>query len=157
VPTTEAVRVSPGAAVMIEGWGGNEGLRGRVRRVEMAAFTKISALGVEEQRVNVIIDREGDQAEWSALGDGYRVETRIVVWERTDALKVPLAALTRDGTQWRSFVVANGRAVSRAVEIGQRNGRDAEVVAGLSEGERVVLYPGDKVADGVKVAATRKD
>jgi HlyD family secretion protein len=157
VPTTQAVRVSPGARVVLDGWGGRVSLTGKVRLVESGAFTKISALGVEEQRVNVVIDRAGDEQAWALLGDGYRVEARIVVWERPDALQVPIAALAREGDRWRAFVVSASRAVSRTIEIGERNGRHAEVVAGLEPGELVVLYPGDQVTSGVLVLPTQKD
>jgi HlyD family secretion protein len=153
VLSADAVKVRPGARVILEHWGGSEPLAGRVRVVEPSAFTKVSALGVEEQRVNVIVDLVDPPEKRPTLGDAYRVEARIVVWEATDVLKVPAGALFRRGDGWAAFVVAGGRAEERAVEIGHRNDAEAEVLAGLGEGERVVLYPGDRVRPGVRVAA----
>lgn len=151
--STAAVKVDAGQPATIEQWGGGEALDGVVRRVEPSGFTKISALGVEEQRVNVIIDFAGDPARWQALGDGYRVEVKVVVAERRDVLKVPASALFRDGDGWAVFRVIDGRAERRRVTIGQRSGLEAEVVDGLAERDQVVVYPSDAVADGVEVAA----
>jgi HlyD family secretion protein len=148
VLSTDAVQVPPGAAVLVDGWGGDHSLRARVRRVEPAGFTKVSALGVEEQRVNVISDFVDSQ---EALGDGYRVQTRIVIWETANCLKVPLSALFRDGTEWAVFVVENGRARKRLVEAGHRTELEVEVVKGLSEGETVILHPSNEVRDGVRL------
>lgn len=149
--SAEAVKVSVGQRVIIEGWGGNTPLEGRVRRVEPFAFTKVSALGIEEQRVNVIIDFAGDSALWKRLGHGYKVDLRIVLWEGGNVIKLPLTAVFRDGDQWAVFVDADGAAELRHLEVGRRNGLEAEITGGLEVGERIVLYPGDKVADGVSV------
>lgn len=152
--TADAVRVRPGAAVAIDQWGGSEGLHGRVRRVEPSAFTKVSALGIEEQRVNVVIDPVPGPG-WAALGDGYRVEVRIAVWESDRVLTVPSMALFRDARGWCAFALDHGRARLRRVEVGERGAEATQVLAGLAEGDRVVLYPDDRLADGVAIAARR--
>ena len=149
--STAAVRVRAGHKVLIEQWGGDSPLRGRVRRVEPSGFMKISALGVEEQRVNVVIDVESPRQEWPSLGDGYRVEVRIVVWERDRVLKVPTSSLFRHEGKWAVFRVENDRAVRRVVDIGERSGLEAEVRSGVQAGDRIVVYPSDQVADGVNV------
>ncbi len=151
--STDAVRVRPGQRVLIEAWGGELPLEGVVRRVEPFGFTKVSALGIEEQRVNVIIDFADEGNRPPALGHGYRVEPRIVLAEVDDVLKVPRAALFRDGDRWAVFVDDGGRATLRAVAIGLENGLEAEVVDGLAAGERVVLQPSDRVSDGQRVRA----
>jgi HlyD family secretion protein len=151
--SSAAVRVQAGQAVVIEQWGGEKPLRGRVRRVEPSGFTKISALGVEEQRVNTIIDFEDPPDARRALGDGFRVEVRIIVSSRQDILKVPTSSLLRHEADWAVYVVENDRAVRRTVQIGQRNGLEAEVTSGLTGDERIIAYPSDSVADGVKVVA----
>ncbi|HEX8904614.1 MAG TPA: HlyD family efflux transporter periplasmic adaptor subunit, partial [Longimicrobiaceae bacterium] len=148
VLSADAVRIRPGMPILVEEWGGSEPLRGTVRTVSPTAFTHISALGVEEQRVNVV----GDLAATAArLGDGYRVETRIVTWEEPSVLKVPGSALFRRGTGWGVFVVDAGRARLRPVTIGHRGESEAEVLGGLQPGDRVILYPSDQVGDGVRV------
>jgi HlyD family secretion protein len=152
VLTTDAVEIRTGAPVRIERWGGDATLAGRVTRVEPSAFTRLSALGVEEQRVNVVIGLDGPPAAYASLGDGYRVEVGIVVWERSGRLLVPVGAVHRQGDGWAAYVVEAGRARLRSVRIGRRNGTDAEVLEGLREGERVVLYPTDTVEDGARVA-----
>jgi HlyD family secretion protein len=149
--STDAVRVSPGDTVSIEQWGGNEALEGRVRRVEPSGFMKVSALGVEEQRVNVIIDF-ADEGELARIGDGYRVEVRIEIWRDPAALKVPVGSLFRRGEDWATFLVADGRARLQLVTLGQRNDREGQVLKGLSEGQTVVLFPPDTLADGARVA-----
>jgi HlyD family secretion protein len=149
----DAVKIKEGAAVLIEDWGGGTTLAGRVRRVEPYGFTKVSALGIEEQRVNVIIDFTDPLDKWRRLGHGYRVETRIIVWEGTDVLNVPLGALFRHGDAWAVFVDSEGRARLRPVAIGRFNSREAQVLEGLSVGERVVLHPSDRVKDGVPIVA----
>jgi HlyD family secretion protein len=149
--STEAVRVHPGARVIIEQWGGERPLDGKVRRVEPSGFTKISALGVEEQRVNVIIDFVDPPAAVGALGDGYRVEVRIVVWESPDVLKVPTSALFRVLDRWAVYVVEQGRAIRTLVDLGHQTGLEAEVVAGLTEGAQVVVHPGDALRDQARV------
>ena len=147
--SADAVKVSPGAPMLIEGWGG-ETLRGRVRLVEPSAFTKISALGVEEQRVNVIGDLPDRPP---VLGDRYRVEIRIAIWSADSVLTVPASALFPHGNGWRLFVVERGRARSRDVTVGHRTSRDAEILGGVIEGQVVIRYPSDRVSDGVRVAA----
>lgn len=152
--SADAVKVSPGDRVLIDAWGGGHVLQGTVRRVEPFGFTKISALGIEEQRVNVIVDLTSPHEEWKRLGHGYQVEARIVLWENDDVLKLPLTALFRDGEgEWAVFVANGGRAQRRPVKIGRRTGFEAQIVDGLHEGERVVVHPSDRVADGVLIAA----
>ncbi|HEX7124598.1 MAG TPA: HlyD family efflux transporter periplasmic adaptor subunit [Thermodesulfobacteriota bacterium] len=153
--STDAVAVEPGAAARLEGWGGGAPLPARVRLVEPSGFTKVSALGVEEQRVNVVLDFAGPADGQAALGDGYRVDVRIVVWARPDVLQVPVGALFRDEDGWAAFVVEDGRARRRAVQVGHRGERAAEVLSGLTEGETVILYPGDRVEEGGRVTARR--
>jgi HlyD family secretion protein len=148
--STDAVRVGPGARFLVEEWGGPGVLEGRVRRVEPSAFTKVSALGVEEQRVNVIADLDAPEPR---LGDRYRVEARIVVWEGEDALRVPASALFRRGDAWQVFVVERGRARLRPVEVGALATFDAEIRAGLEPGETVVLHPTDRLRDGLRVTS----
>jgi HlyD family secretion protein len=138
--------------VVVEAWGGDRPIAGMVRRVEPFGFTKVSALGIEEQRVNVVIDITEPREHWQRLGHGYRVEPRIVLWEATDILRVPLSALFRHGESWAVFVDKDDRAELRSVEIGQDNGLQAEVRSGLEVGERVVLHPGDRVAPGTRLA-----
>jgi HlyD family secretion protein len=153
----DAVKVKPGMMVMVAGWGGeqlggNENLlKASVRLVEPAGFTKISALGVEEQRVNIIMDPAGDADAWAALGDGYRVELQIVLWEGHDVVIVPTGALFREGSGWSAFVMKNRRAERRSVEISHMGGLEAEVTAGLEPGDRVVMYPSELIADGTRV------
>jgi HlyD family secretion protein len=149
--SSDAVKVKPGAVVVMEHWGGQEPLRGRVRVVEPAAFTKISALVVEEQRVWVIIDFADEAEKRSGLGDGYRVQTRILLAERTDVLKIPASSLFRTGKEWSVFVAKNGRAELRIVSVGVSNGVETEVLTGLIEDEQVVIHPSDKLRNGVGV------
>ncbi|HEU5170003.1 MAG TPA: efflux RND transporter periplasmic adaptor subunit [Gemmatimonadales bacterium] len=151
VLTTDAVDIRPGALALIEGWGGGDTLRGHVHRVEPAAFTRVSSLGVEEQRVNVLIDLEDRRERWGGLGDGYRVEARIVVWEAADVLQVPAGAVFRQGDGWAVYAVEGGRARLRPVEIGRRTAAAAQVLKGVEAGEPVVVYPSDNVRDGVRV------
>lgn len=146
----DAVRVREGAEVTIEDWGGVT-LAGRVRRVEPYAFTKISALGIEEQRVNVIVDFTDSPEKWQGLGHGYRVDAHILDWRGEDVLKLPLGALFRDGESWAVFVAKDGVAKLRHIEIDHGNGREAEVLEGLETGATVILHPGDSISDGVRV------
>jgi len=148
--STDAVRVSPGAEVLIEQWGGGHTLHGRVRRVDPSGFMKVSALGVEEQRVNVIVDFT-NPAEAGRLGDGYRVEVRIVLWREDDVLKVPVGALFRQGEGWAVFAVNEGRVHRQTVQLGQRNENDGQVISGLAAGAVVVLHPPDTLMDGTRV------
>jgi HlyD family secretion protein len=150
--SADAVKVEAGQRVIIDGWGGPAPLEGRVRLVEPFGFTKVSALGIEEQRVNVIIDIVSPRDEWTRLAHGFQVDARIVLAERADVLKVPLTALFRDGSAWAVFAVAAGRAALHHVTLGERNGIEAEITEGLTAGEHVVLHPSDRVADGVRVA-----
>jgi HlyD family secretion protein len=153
VLSQDATRIPDGAPVTIERWGGKTPLSGHVRVVEPSAFTKLSALGVEEQRVNVIIDLDEERERWSTLGDGYRVEARISVWEGEDVLRLPASAVFRAEEAWATFVVEGGTAVLRGVQIGETNGLETEVVSGLEEGDTVIAYPSDSVRDGVSVRA----
>lgn len=153
VLSRDAVAIEAGDRVLLERWGGDRVLEGRVRLIEPAGFTKISSLGVEEQRVNAIIDLVAPPEERSTLGDGFRVEARIVTDEALDVLRVPNSALFRVGDQWAVFRVERANAVLARVRIGHRNDRVAEVVEGLSEGDAVVSHPGDRVTDGVAVEA----
>lgn len=151
VLSSDAVKIEPGSRMILEHWGGDRPLNARVRRVEPQAFTKISALGVEEQRVFVIADFTDPLELWDNLGDGYRVEARMVIWENSDVLKVPTSALFRRDDQWAVFVDDQGRARVREIEIGHRNGLESEVLSGIKEGELVVVHPSDKIVDGVKI------
>lgn len=148
VLSTDAVKISPGMRVSVEDWGGDTPIEAKVRIVEPAAFTKTSALGVEEQRVRVIADLAGSPGR---LNDGYRVRGRIVIWERADALTVPIGALFRCAQQWCVFAVERGRAMQRTVSVGQRNAEAAEVQSGLHEGGLVVTYPPSTLADGDRI------
>ena len=148
VLTTDAVNIRPGAPVFLEGWGGDHALRACVRLVEPGGFTKISALGVEEKRVNVIADFVDSP---DGLADGYRVEARIVTWESTDVLKIPGSSTFRDREGWSVFVVENGRARRRGVQIGHRNQSEVEVLGGIASGVQVILHPSNELADGVRV------
>ena len=150
--STDAVRIRPGHHVLIEQWGGDRTLTGRVRKVEPFGFTKISALGVEEQRVNVIVDFEDVREAWEALGDGYRVEIRVVIWEEDDVLKIPSSSLFRHGEKWAVYRVDElSLATLQDVEVGQRNAREAQVLKGLTEGDQVIAYPNDQIESGVEV------
>jgi len=149
--STDAVKVEPGQRVIIDEWGGADPLAGRVRRVEPYGFTKVSALGIEEQRVNVIIDFVDPPDRWQRLGHGFRVEVRVVIWESQSVMKLPLTALFRSGDQWMVFVDVGGQARRRTVRIGRGNGLQAEITEGLKEGEKVILHPSDRVSEGVRI------
>lgn len=153
VLSRDAVRIAPGMAVELERWGGSTPLAGTVRTVEPVGFTKISALGVEEQRVLVIVDLISPREQWQRLGDGYRVEAVFILWQGTDVLQVPSSALFRNGSDWALFVVEDGRAVVRHVRLGHEGGINVEIVSGIRVGESIVAHPGDAVSDGVRVRA----
>jgi len=146
--STEAVKVAPGMPVLIEGWGGQQVLHARVRQVETYAFTKVSALGIEEKRVNVVVDFDDPP---SALGDGFRLTARIVVWQADRVLQVPASALFRCGQAWCVFVIEGGRARQRTLTLDHRNLQEAEVTQGLQPGETVVRYPGNALREGSRV------
>jgi HlyD family secretion protein len=155
--STDAVRVTAGSPVLIEAWGGGHALPARVRRVEPSGFMKVSALGVEEQRVNVIIEFTEPETAARALGDAYRVEVRVVVWKADDVVKVPVGALFRSsGGGWAVFVVEEGRARLTQVELGQRNGEHGQITRGLEAGQTVVLHPPDTIADGARITERRR-
>jgi HlyD family secretion protein len=151
VLSSDGARIAPGMPVAVAGWGGNDALAAIVDRVEPSAFTKISALGVEEQRVNVIVKLTAPPA---SLGDGFRVEARIVLW-RGDALTVPASAAFRDHGHWAVYAIESGRARLRRVELGHIGRLDVEIASGLAPGMDVILHPGDRVADGTRVSAAR--
>jgi HlyD family secretion protein len=151
VLSRDGAAIAPGAKVELEQWGGSEPLAGRVRLVEPAAFLKISALGVEEQRVNVVVDFVTPYEQRRNLGDNFRVEARIVVWETDQALKVPAGALFRRGQNWAVFVLAGGRAELRRAQVGRSSGSETQILEGLKAGEEVILYPGDRVQEGQRV------
>jgi HlyD family secretion protein len=152
VLSADAVRLHPGTKVEFERWGGEGKLEGKVRVVEPVGFTKVSALGVEEQRVWVIVDFTSPAAQWQQLGDGYRVEASFILWQDNNVLQVPASALFRDGTGWALFVAQQDRAVKRDVQVGQRNGLSAQILSGINEGDRVIVHPDDQVRDGARVA-----
>ncbi len=147
----DAVKVSPGDEVFLRHWGGDRDLRGRVRLVEPSGFTKVSALGVEEQRVNVVIDLIDPPDSRTELGDGFRVDSEIVVWQSNSSLQVPTSALFRVDGQWHVFKVNSTHAHLTPVKIGQNNGVSAEVIEGLEQGSVVITHPSDAVEDGVAV------
>lgn len=155
VLTPEAVSIAPGSYAAIGRWGGTAPLQGRVRMVEPGAFTRVSALGVEEQRVWVVIDLVGPREAWSALGDGFRVDVRITIEAIDDALIVPVSALLRRGTGWAVFIVKDGIARERQVEVARRSARSAMVSSGLTAGEAVVLFPPSRLIDGSRVSLKR--
>jgi HlyD family secretion protein len=152
VLSSDAAVIRPGAKVLLEQWGGSQPLEARVRLVEPSGFMKISSLGVEEQRVNVIADFTGQPETRAALGDAYRVEARIVVWESPRVLKVPAGCLFRHGGQWAVYVAHNASARLRPVEVGHNSGLDAEILHGLVAGEQVIVHPSDNVADASRIA-----
>jgi HlyD family secretion protein len=151
VLSRDGVAIRPGARVILERWGGDEPLNARVRLVEPSAFTKISALGVEEQRVYVIADFTDPIEKRPTLGDSYRVEARIVTWEKPDALHAPAGALFQRNGAWQTFVIDGSHARLRTIKVGRTNGVETEILDGLAVGDRVIVYPGDKVFDGTRV------
>jgi HlyD family secretion protein len=153
VLSSDAVRIRPGSRVRFTRWGGEGTLEGKVRTVEPAGFTKVSALGVEEQRVLVISDFVSPPGTWETMGDGYRLEAEFILWEGENVLQVPSAALFRHGEGWAVFAMDGGRARVKAVEVGERTGRGAQILSGLSEGQSVVVHPSEQVHDGVRIRA----
>ncbi len=151
VLSADAVRIHPGTTVVFERWGGEADLPGKVRVVEPAGFTKVSALGIEEQRVIVVADITAPRQQWQQLGDGYRVEARFVLWQGESVLQLPTSALFRQGDAWAAFVVQDGVAELRQLSIGHQNGLQAEVLAGVEAGEKVVNHPDDAITDGSRV------
>jgi len=151
----DGAAIAPGATVALEQWGGPTPLEGKVRLVEPAAFTKYSALGVEEQRVNVVVDITSPREQWRSLGDNFRVEARVITWESASALKVPVSGLFRQGNAWAAYVVRGGQAVLVPVKAGKSSGAEIQVVEGLAEGDEVILYPGDRIKDGQRVKPTK--
>lgn len=151
VLSSDAVKIAPAARVILEHWGGEKPLLGQVRLVEPSGFMKRSALGVEEQRVNVIIDFLDPPEKRRRLGDAFRVEARIVIWSANDVLKVPSGSLFRRGEDWAVFAIEEGRAQLRRVEVGRSNALETEITSGLEEGAAVILHPGDKIQPGSRV------
>jgi HlyD family secretion protein len=153
VLSSDAAKIKPGARVMLEHWGGPEALQGRVRLVEPSGFLKLSALGVEEQRVYVIVDFLEPPMKRITLGDAFRVDARIVIWEGDNVLKVPTGALFRTQGEWAVFQIVNNRATLTKVKLGKQNGLEAEVLEGLRADESVVLHPSDRIKEGIKLKA----
>jgi HlyD family secretion protein len=151
VLSRDGAAISPGAKVEFDQWGGEKPLLGKVRLTEPSAFTKISALGVEEQRVYVVADLVTPPEERPTVGDNYRVEAHVIVWEAENALKVPVGALFRQGEEWATFVVANGLAQLRQVKVGRSSGTETQITHGLKKGEEVILYPGNRVKNNQRV------
>ena len=149
--SADAVQISVGSPVRIDGWGGPP-IVGRVTRVDPAGFLKVSALGIEEQRVHVTIDFVDPPEAWSRLGHDYRVTVHVTVWKSENAVTVPVGALFRQGEDWAVFLAKGGRARTTVVKIGHRNNQLAEALSGLSAGDRVVLHPSDRISDGARVS-----
>jgi HlyD family secretion protein len=150
--TTDAVQVHPGAPAVIVGWGGTREINARVARVEPAGFTRLSALGVEEQRVDVILSLTDPPDTWSSLGDGYHIEARLQLWQSDSVVKVPVLAVFRHGGGSATFKLEEGTVQLTPITLGHRGALEVEVQSGLAPGDVVVLHPGDRVKDGVKVA-----
>jgi len=151
VLSSDAVRIAAGTKVLFDRWGGDEALQGRVRTIEPVGFTKVSALGVEEQRVLVIADLTSPTEQWQRLGDGYRVEASFILWQQEDVLTLPASSLFRFEDGWAVFVVEDDNAKRVTVEIGQRNGLSAQVLSGVKQGQQVVTHPSEAVENGVEV------
>jgi HlyD family secretion protein len=151
VLSSDAVQLRKGMRVEFKRWGGEQPLLGTIRIVEPAGFTKISSLGVEEQRTLVLVDITSPPEQWKVLGDGFRLDTTFIVWEGKDVLQVPASALFRSGQDWAVFVADTGKAVKRIVQVGKRSGLAAEILSGLKEGEKVIARPDDTVKEGGKV------
>jgi HlyD family secretion protein len=153
VLTSDAVVIPAAALVRIDRWGGADMLSGHVRLLEPSAFTRVSALGVEEQRVNVVIDLDDPRERWASLGDGYRVEVHVVVWQSQDVLRIPASAVFRRQEAWCTFVVEGGVARLTPLELGHRSRDEVEVISGVPEGATVIVYPGERVEDGAEVVS----
>ena len=151
----DGAAIAAGAPVSLEQWGGPSALEGLVRLVEPAAFTKYSALGVEEQRVNVVVDITSPREQWTSLGDNFRVEARVITWESDRALKVPASGLFRQGNAWAAYVVRGGKAALVPVQAGKSGGGEIQITDGLQEGDEIILYPGDRIKDGQRVKPTK--
>jgi HlyD family secretion protein len=155
VLSRDGAAIQPGSKVELEQWGGGEALEARVRLVEPAAFTKVSALGVEEQRVNVVADLLTPPERRRSVGDNFRVEAKIIVWETDQALKVPAGALFRRGETWAAFVLNGNHAHLRKLKVGRSSGTETQILEGIKSGEEVILYPGGRVQDGQRVKAIK--
>lgn len=153
----DAVRVRPGMQVAIRHWGRDQVLEGEVRRVAPAGYTRVSALGVDEQRVPVHVIITSPREQWASLGDAFRVEARIILWEGEEVLQVPSSALIREDEEWGLFVINDGRALFRPVSIGRRSGLWTEITGGIQPGETIITHPGDRVETGVSVNVTVRD
>jgi HlyD family secretion protein len=151
VLSADAVKIKPGMKVFFDRWGGRNSLEGQVRVIEPIGFTKISALGVEEQRVFIISDFTSPAEQWQRLGDGYRVEASFVLWHEEDVLQVPASSLFRYNNGWALFVIEDDHAKRREVTIGQRNGLQAQILEGLAAGERVINHPSEAVEDNISI------
>ena len=151
VLSADAVKIKPGMKVLFDRWGGDQPLAGLVRIIEPVGFTKISALGVEEQRVLIISDFISPAEQWQRLGDGYRVEARFILWHEDNILQVPASSLFRYNNGWAVFIIEGKRALRREVKVGQRNGLAAQILEGLEEGVEVINHPSDDVEDGVRI------
>jgi len=151
----DGAMIKPGTPVELEQWGGPEPLQATVRFVEPAAFTKVSALGVEEQRVYVVADLLTPVAQRGSLGDNFRVEARIITWQKEQALKVPNGVIFRHGDQWHAYVIAGDRAELRSVKVGRASTTETEILEGLKEGDEVILYPGDRIKDGLRISVVK--
>ena len=151
VLSADAVKIKPGMKVLFNRWGGELPLEGVVRLIEPVGFTKVSALGVEEQRVWVVIDFVSEPEEWARLGDGYRVEAKFILWHEEDVLQIPASALFRYQDGWAVFTINNGKAKRQTVTLGKRNGLTAQILAGLSEGDKIINHPSDSVEEDVSI------
>jgi HlyD family secretion protein len=151
VLSSDAVKIKKGTQVLFKRWGNDEPLTGKVRLIEPAGFTKISSLGVEEQRVLVLADITSPREKWNVLGDGFRMEAHFIIWEGENVLQIPASALFRSGKDWAVFVADNGRSSKRVVEIGQRSGLAAQIISGLKENEQIIAYPDDSISEGTKI------
>ena len=148
----DAVRIKPGQKVAIEEWGGESYLNGTVNKVEPFGYTKVSSLGIEEQRVDVIIDITDSHEKWQSLGHGYQVEARVILWRDENVLKIPITSLFRNNGEWSVFVVEDNRATLKKVQIGKKNAFEAQVLAGVEKGEQVILHPSNQINEGVLIA-----